>query len=235
MMFDGTPTIIGHRGCGSGPAENTLESLLRAVDLGLGWVEVDVQRAADDGLVVRHDFTSEDGSFLVDGPCEGLLRIEEVFEALPDHVGVDVDVKTVLEDALDPRTAPLLERVLRREARRRPLVVTSFDPALLLALAGTGVPRGLLTWLWFPIGHAVATAAGLGLQAVALHTGSCEPSPKQRPFADCLEVAHKAGLEVMVWCPQPGDLPKYRAADAVIVDDVPATLTAWEEMAAGTG
>ncbi|GAA0959127.1 glycerophosphodiester phosphodiesterase [Actinocorallia libanotica] len=235
MMFDGTPTIIGHRGCGSGPGENTLESLLRAVDLGSDWVELDVQRAADDGLVVRHDHTSEDGSFLVDGPCGGLPRIEEVFEALPGHVGVDVDVKTVLEDALDPRTAPLLERVLREEARRRPLLVTSFDPALLLALAGTGVPRGLLTWLWFPIGHAVAAAAGLGLQAVALHTGSCEPAAKQRPFADCVETAHKAGLEVMVWCPQPADLVKYAAADAVIVDEVPAALAARRAMAAGTG
>ncbi|WP_344447935.1 glycerophosphodiester phosphodiesterase [Actinocorallia aurantiaca] len=234
MMFDGTPTIIGHRGCGTGPEENTLESLLGAVELGLSWVEVDVQRTADDSLVVRHDFTSEDGSFLIDGPGEGLLRIEEVFEALPEHVGVDVDVKTVLEDALDPRTGPLLEGILRAEARRRPLMVTSFDPALLLALAGTGIPRGLLTWLWFPIGHAVATAAGLDLQAVALHTASCDPNPKQRPFADCVDTAHKAGLEVIVWCPKPEDLHKYAAADALIVDDVPATLAALEAKVAGS-
>lgn len=234
MLFDGTPTIIGHRGCGAGPGENTLESLLEAVGLGLSWVELDVQRAADDHLVVRHDATSEDGSFLLDAPGTGLPRIEEVFEALPEHVGVDVDVKTVLEDALDPRTVPLLERVLAAEARRRPLMITSFDPALLLGLAGTGIPRGLLTWLWFPIGHAVAAAAGLGLQAVALHTGSCEPSPKQRPFADCVDTAHRAGLEVLVWCPRPEDLPKYREADALIVDDVPATLAALGGTAAGT-
>lgn len=231
MIFDGAPTIIGHRGCGSGPGENTLESLLRAVDLGLSWVEIDVQRTADDSLVLRHDFTSEDGSFLIDGPGGDLLRIEEVFEALPAHVGLDIDVKTVLEDALDYRTAPLLEKALQTEAKRRPLMITSFDPALLLRLSETGIPLGLLTWLRFPIGHAVATAAGLGLDAIALHTGSCDPNPKQRPFAECVETAHKAGLEVMVWCPKPEDLPRYAAADAVIVDDVPGTLTALDRTA----
>ena len=234
MMFDGTPTVIGHRGCGSGPGENTLESLLRAVDLGLSWVEIDVQRTADDRLVLRHDSTAEDGSFLVDGPGAGLLRIEEVFEALPPEVGIDIDVKTVLEDALDHRTAPLLEKVLQAEAGRRPLMVTSFDPALLMRLSGTGIPLGLLTWLWFPIGHAVAAAAGLALDAVALHTGSCDANAKQRPFQECVETAHRAGLEVMVWCPKPEDLPKYAAADAVIVDDVAGTLAALEA-AAGAG
>ncbi|ROO90076.1 glycerophosphoryl diester phosphodiesterase [Actinocorallia herbida] len=226
MMFDGGPTIIGHRGLGGGEGENTLASLLGAVEAGLSWVEIDVQRTADDRLVLAHDPVAEDGTFHVDALAGDRLTLEEVFAALPPEVGVDVDVKTVLEDALDPRTAPLLKDVLKEEARRRPLVVTSFDPSVLLALDGTGIPRGLLTWLWFPIGHAIASASGLGLEGIALHTASCDPTPKARPFADCVDIAHKAGLEVIVWTPKPDALEGYLPADALVVDDVPGTLRA---------
>ncbi|GAB3652359.1 hypothetical protein GCM10027589_09790 [Actinocorallia lasiicapitis] len=219
------PTLIGHRGGGTGAAENTLESLLGAVEQGLSWVEIDVQRTAADTLVLRHDPVTADGAFLMDGDGQGLLRLEEVFEALPPEIGIDIDVKTVLEDALDYRTAPLLRKLVATEALRRPLMITSFDPALLMRFSDLGVPLGLLTWLWFPIGHAVAAAAGLGLDAIALHTGSCEPaSGKQRPFTHCVEVAHKAGLDVIVWCPKPAEIPTYAAADYLVIDDVPGSL-----------
>src|SRR5688500_11208844 len=99
MVFERKPAIIGHRGCGSGPDENTLPSLLAAVEAGCDWVEVDVQRTAADTLVLRHDPTGPDGAFVYDTPGS-LLRLEEVFDALPASVGVDVDVKTILEDAL---------------------------------------------------------------------------------------------------------------------------------------
>ncbi|GAA3235312.1 glycerophosphodiester phosphodiesterase [Actinocorallia longicatena] len=225
MIFSEGLTLIGHRGGGTGEGENTLESLLGAVELGLTWVEIDVQRTAEDTLVLRHDPVTADGAFVIDGPGTGLVRLEEVFEALPPHVGIDIDVKTVLEDALDHRTAPLLKKLVADEAMRRPLMITSFDPALLMRMSDLGVPLGLLTWLWFPIGHAVAAAAGLGLDAIALHTGSCEAgSGKQRPFERCVEVAHEAGLDVIVWCPKPEEVALYSAADALVVDDVPGTL-----------
>jgi glycerophosphoryl diester phosphodiesterase len=226
MIFNAKPAIIGHRGCGSGPGENTLESLLGAADLGATWVELDVQRTSADHLVLRHDPTLSDGTFVADGKGEDLVRLEAAFEALPPEVGIDVDVKTILEDAIDPRTAPLLLPLLKAEATRRPLMVTSFDPALLLQLKGNGFALGLLTWLYFPIGHAIATAAGLGLDAIALHTASCTPNPKQRPFTQCVETARNAGLEVMVWCPTEADAPAYAEADALVVDDIPGVIAA---------
>lgn len=56
------------------------------------------------------------------------------------------------------RLAPLVVR----ESSRRPVLVTSFDPGALdiARELAPGVPRGLLTWLHFPIAQAVA-AAGL--------------------------------------------------------------------------
>ncbi|WP_131743409.1 glycerophosphodiester phosphodiesterase [Actinomadura roseirufa] len=245
MIFERPPAVIGHRGLGAGDlpapggatvAENTLPSLLAAVAAGLSWVEIDVTRTADGGLVLRHDPTTPDGAYVVDqrAAASGLPRLEEIFEALPAGVAVDVDVKTVLEDALDApsrRTGALLAPVLRREARRRPLLVTSFDPALLLHLREElpGVPLGLLTWLRFPLWHGVPAAAGLGLQAVGVHTGSCgldHPDTRLRPLEHCVAVAHKAGLEVIAWCPTAERAPDYAAAgfDAMVVNDVPGVL-----------
>jgi glycerophosphoryl diester phosphodiesterase len=249
MVFDAKPTIIGHRGCGTGTttlpgepprtvAENTLGSLLAAVEAGLSWVEIDVQRTADDHLVLRHDPTTPDGIFLIDGTAaeHGLPGLAEIFAALPPEVAVDVDVKTVLEDAVDAatrRTGALLAPLLAREARRRPLLVTSFDPALLLQLREglPGVPLGLLTWLGFPLSHAISAAAGLNLQVIGLHTGSFgldRTDPRIRPLEHSVDVAHKAGLEVLAWCPAAGDAPRYAAGgvDALVVNDIPGVLTA---------
>ncbi|TYK53522.1 glycerophosphodiester phosphodiesterase [Actinomadura decatromicini] len=248
MIFDRTPTLIGHRGHGSGDvvppgaaapvAENTLPSLLAAVAGGLSWVEIDVTRTADDDLVLRHDPTVPDGAHVIDLPAaaSGLPRLVDVFDALPTGVAVDVDVKTILDDAVDDpprRTGALLLPVLRREARRRRLLVTSFDPSLLVFLRDElpGVPLGLLTWLRFPLWHAVPAAAGLGLDAVAVHTGSCgadHPDTRLRPLEHCVEVAHKAGLETVVWCPTAEAAPRYAAAgfDAMVVNDVPGVLAA---------
>jgi glycerophosphoryl diester phosphodiesterase len=266
MIFESRPEVIGHRGYGTGTitrttaptatagddgdgppvtgqapeavTENTIASLLAAVDAGLSWVEVDVQRTADDELVLRHDPTTPEGAFLIEGTAaeSGLPRLTEVFEALPPEVAVDVDVKTILEDAVDAparRTGALLSPILAREARRRPLLVTSFDPALLLGFRESlpGVPLGLLTWLTFPLAHAVSAAAGLGLQAVGLHTGSFgldRDDHRIRPLEHAVDTAHQAGLEVLVWCPAAKDAPRYAkgGVDALIVNDVPGVLTA---------
>lgn len=248
MIFEHTPTVIGHRGYGSGDltppgaetpvAENTLPSVLAAVEAGASWIEIDVTRSADDDLVLRHDPTVPEGEFVVDlsAAASELPRLTDVFAALPPDVAVDVDVKTVLEDAADApsrRTGTLLLPVLRREAERRRLLVTSFDPSLLLFLQDElpGVSLGLLTWLRFPLWHAIPAAAGLGLDAVGLHTGSCgidHPDTRLRPLEHCVDVAHKAGLEVVVWCPAAEQAPDYAAAgvDAMVVNDIPGVLAA---------
>ncbi|WP_019629105.1 glycerophosphodiester phosphodiesterase [Actinomadura atramentaria] len=247
MIFQQTPTVIGHRGSGSGDvpvagggtvAENTLPSLLAAAEAGLSWVEIDVTRTSDDTLVLRHDPTTPDGGFIVerDAAASGLPRLEEVFAELPTDIALDLDIKTVLEDAVDApsrRTGALLAPLLRREAKRRPLVVTSFDPSLLVYLRDEvpEVPAGLLTWLRFPMWHGVSAAAGLGLQAVALHTASCgfeHPDTRLRSLEHNVDVAHKAGLDFMVWCPKAADAARYAEAgvDAMVVNEIPGVLTA---------
>ncbi|KGK11273.1 glycerophosphoryl diester phosphodiesterase [Vibrio navarrensis] len=51
------PMIVGHRGVAGSYPENTRASVQAAIDLGLSWVEIDVQPTKDGVLVVCHDHT----------------------------------------------------------------------------------------------------------------------------------------------------------------------------------
>ena len=248
MIFDGQPTVLGHRGFGAGApggfAENTPESFRAAVRHGLSWIELDVQRSRDGQLVLRHDPVTPDGAFVVTRTAAelaeaGVARFDEVLAGLPPGVGLDIDVKTIIEDAVDPpaeRTGALLAATLRRHAGQRPLLVTSFDPGLLVYLQSElpEIPLGLLCWLDFPAGQAISAAAGLGVPVVSLHTGTfgfgpdrAEPAGSQS-IAEITGLAHRAGLEVLVWTPDPAQAVTLArgGVDAVCVDDVPGTLAA---------
>ncbi|MEM7319927.1 MAG: glycerophosphodiester phosphodiesterase family protein, partial [Pseudomonadota bacterium] len=47
--------VIGHRGAAAARPENTMASVLKAIEDGADWVEIDVQETADDVIVVMHD------------------------------------------------------------------------------------------------------------------------------------------------------------------------------------
>jgi glycerophosphoryl diester phosphodiesterase len=51
-----TPAIIAHRGFSSRHVENTMPAIRGALELGVGFVEVDVHETSDGKLVVFHDF-----------------------------------------------------------------------------------------------------------------------------------------------------------------------------------
>ena len=51
------PLKFGHRGAKGHIAENTIESILKAIELGVDGVEIDVIRCKTGELVVFHDFT----------------------------------------------------------------------------------------------------------------------------------------------------------------------------------
>ncbi|GAB3455455.1 glycerophosphodiester phosphodiesterase [Streptomonospora sediminis] len=254
MTVFSAPEVIGHRGAGrgseSGRPENSAESYRAAVAAGAEWIEIDVRRTADDALVVNHDAALPDGRPIIDLPGEvcrehGLLALDEALAAVPASIGLDIDVKTVMEDAVDPperRTAALLLPVLRREAERRRtaagrerLFVCSFDPAALLSVR-EHAPEIPVAWMPFvrnPLDQAVAGAAGLGCAIVAIDARSFglagdPPVPGRREVGYTVGLAHRAGLEVVSWCPDPVDAARFADAgvDAVVVDDVPGVAAA---------
>jgi glycerophosphoryl diester phosphodiesterase len=237
VLFGPGPTLCGHRGSGrgivDGQRENTLGSFRAAVEAGLPWVEVDARFTADDVLVSRHDPVAEDGRFVseitgreADG--QGLMRVADLLEELPDEIGVDVDIKTSIEDALRPRertTAALVADLVR--GQRRPLLLSSFD-ASVLAIVRERLPEaavGLLTWKNFPLRKAIPAAVHLGAAVVAPHHTSFD-SPLERPASWSVEIAHDAGLEVLGWGGSHERAEELFAAgvDCVVVDDAPAAV-----------
>lgn len=52
-----SPIIVGHRGVAGTFPENTRVSVQAAIDMGLKWVEIDVQPTQDHVLIVCHDHT----------------------------------------------------------------------------------------------------------------------------------------------------------------------------------
>lgn len=244
-IFQRPPELVGHRGLGAGTVagqvENTPGSYLAAAAAGLRWVELDVRRSADDVLVLAHNPATDDGSPIIDQSADaaGLPRLTDVLDMLPAGVGVDFDVKTEFEDATDPvdrTTVGLLTEVLRAEAARRPLLVESFDPSVLLHLRehAPQVPLALMTWIRFPLPFAVPAAARFGVQVLCLDTRSfhldADSTVDARPPEYAIEVAHRAGLEVAVWCPD-GEQSRWFAgagADALVVNDPAAIRAALE-------
>jgi glycerophosphoryl diester phosphodiesterase len=245
-IFTEHPTLCGHRGLGSGEVdghrENTLGSYLACVQAGMSWVEVDLRVTADDVLVCEHFPTTPDGRYIIeltaaDTDAAGIMRLTELFEVLPTHVGIDLDIKSSVEDALREAaatTAATLGRLIRPEASRRPLLLTSFDPAALLIARELAprVPAGLLTWARFPLRKAIPAVKHLGLQAVAAHVGSFsgpnenDRAPFFREAAWSIDLAHRAGLDVMSWCPSGPQLTTLTEAgvDCHVVNDARAAF-----------
>jgi len=238
-IFEDAPALCGHRGAGrgivGGHAENTVGSCQAAVEHGLRWLEIDCRLTSDGVLVARHDPHLDDGRWVADTPAAetGLTTIDELFDALPPDVGVDLEVKTALEDALRPRDATTgaaaSDLAARARAAGRNVLVTSFDASVLgiSKERHPEVPTGLLTWTRFPLRKAIPAARHLGCEVVAPQFASF-PYPgtpaaaMERELVAVVDVAHRAGLEVVAWCPKPPEEALLVAAgvDCVIVDDV---------------
>ncbi|MFH9572902.1 glycerophosphodiester phosphodiesterase [Streptomyces sp. NPDC017454] len=68
---DDEPSVVAHRGASGYAPENTLAAVDKAAELGIRWVENDVQRTSDGELVVLHD--------------DSLRRTTNVEEVFPDR------------------------------------------------------------------------------------------------------------------------------------------------------
>ncbi|MEU3728791.1 glycerophosphodiester phosphodiesterase family protein [Streptomyces sp. NPDC033538] len=68
---DDGPSVVAHRGASGYAPENTLAAVDKAAELGIRWVENDVQRTSDGELVVLHD--------------DSLRRTTNVEEVFPDR------------------------------------------------------------------------------------------------------------------------------------------------------
>lgn len=228
--------LCGHRGIGrgevAGQRENTLGSFMAAADLGVPWVEMDARLNADGVLVSHHD-PSAGGRFVSELSTRetdalGLARLEDLLTELPATLGIDLELKTALEDAARPRTQTTGARVAELVERmpRRPLVVSSFDPSAILIFRErlAEVPIGLLVWARYPLRKAIPAAVHLGCEVLCPHVLSVVEDV--RDPAESVRVAHEAGLELLVWNSLPDQRPALVAAgvDCLCVDDLPGAV-----------
>jgi glycerophosphoryl diester phosphodiesterase len=208
------------------------------VAAGVGWVEVDARITADGVLVARHDPIAADGRFIstlssAETDELGLMRVGDLLEDLPPEIGVDVDIKTSLEDATRPRdrhTAALVADLVTSVGPARPLFASSFDPAAVLIFRERApeAGSGLITWMRFPLRKAIPAAVHLGVDVLAAHFGSFFPKDPamEHPSERSVAAAHEAGLQVAAWCPPPPEAAALMevGVDCIVVDDVPSKV-----------
>jgi glycerophosphoryl diester phosphodiesterase len=154
--------IAAHRGSSGSAPENTLAAFRCAADDGADMIELDVRFSKDLYPVVIHDRTlrrttngrgrvhssswdylhslDAGGWFSPQFTGERIPLLSEVFDLLPPEMPINVEVKT------DGDRRPLrflvdrLAELLRHRARRRPVIVSSFDHRFLMQFAPVAGP-----------------------------------------------------------------------------------------------
>lgn len=182
----GRPRIIGHRGVRrEGVVENTLAAFQIAADEGAEALELDVRVCASGEVVVLHDPTLERVSGGADGRAAAELSLRELARVdLPGGARVPtlaevlafarerrLPLNVEMKRDVPSRTAVVraVARLLGRWDPAHPVLVSSFDPAMLsgLALLAPQVPRAVLVHRtpW----HGVHAATSIPVGAAAVH------------------------------------------------------------------
>lgn len=217
-----SPLIIAHRGA-PGRRENTLAGFREGVAKGADWIELDVHQTADDALVVFHDFRiglKPIARFTLAEARHRARRLrriqlptlEDVLEAVPAHIGLNIEIKP-------PGIGGNVLRVLVRRGAVERALVTSFHLPTVRELARLEprVRTGLLT------------RSRLSNSIAALrHTGAAVLLPSFRLASESLvHEVQRGGFHVFVWTVnRPADLRRMLTlgVDGVITD-FPERLT----------
>lgn len=128
------PVTVAHRGASAYAPENTLAAVDRADELGITWVENDVQRTRDGELIVMHDAT-----------LERTTDVEEVFPGrapwrVADFTAEEIarlDAGSWFGEEYAGAEVPTLEEYLHRvEANDQKLLLELKKPALYPGIEG---------------------------------------------------------------------------------------------------
>ena len=235
-----TPILVAHRGGSLEAPENTMASFRHAIEIGMRYVELDVQMTSDGVLVVLHDPTLDrttNGTGPVGaitfadlqnldagshfGPQfagERVPTLRDVLELCVDAgVGVIVEIKDVhLYTGMEERVAALLSEMWTRGAEN--LWCISFDHAAIrkMRTLDAALPLGYL----YPPGQEEFVAPDDTIQAYCPHY----LSPLARP--DQVQRAHDLGKFIFVYTVNTGEdmLAVANAGIDGMVSDRPSLL-----------
>ena len=207
------PILIAHRGGSLEAPENTMGAFRHAIEIGMKFVELDVQMTLDGEMVVIHDETVDrttDGtgavqSFLFDDlrrldagvkfgtdwAGEKIPTLREVLELCIDNgVGVVVELKSPhLNPGIEEKVAALVGEMWTRGAEN--IWCISFDHEAIRRMRG--LDAALMLGYLFPPGAEEFAVADDTVQAVCPYFGSCLEHPEQ------VAEAHRLGKFVFVY------------------------------------
>lgn len=146
---------IGHRGAKGHVAENTIDSFLKAFELGTDGIELDVHLSADGEAIVIHDETVDRtiknaAGFVKDFTvveCQklGIPTLVEVFHMLPENAFLNIEIKDVKATEVVVEEIEKFERL--GEIDYKNVLVSSFDWEVLKAIKkmNPAIQLGVLT------------------------------------------------------------------------------------------
>ena len=141
---------LGHRGSPNVAPENTIPSLLKALEEGLTALEIDVLCTKDNRVVCSHNHDLEretDGMGYIHEKTYAELTgvdagvkfpqfspspiplLEDVFDAIPENIILDIEIKS--RGALDIKTAKYVAEIIKRRNLSRRVMVSSFHPLVI--------------------------------------------------------------------------------------------------------
>lgn len=222
---------IGHRGAKGYLAENTLESIQKAIDLGVDGIEIDVHCCASGQLVVFHDFTlgrMTNGSGEIAKSSLKKLKNLEVNGGFKiptlDEVVELVDKKCLLNIELKGRhtalkTCELIDNyIIKKGWNYTDFLVSSFQHSELETVHkfNNKIPLAVLTKA--NVEEAIAFAKTIN--AVAIHPDFAVLTP------DNVKLAQAKNFKVNTWTVNDNDTIKRMKTYGVngIISDVPDRL-----------
>jgi glycerophosphoryl diester phosphodiesterase len=247
------PLNLAHRGARRVAPENTIPAFLKALALGADGIELDVQLSRDGEMVVIHDFTLErttsgagpvaaqrleelralDAGAWFGGEWAGtqIPTLADVFDALPSHAYVNVELKYdgVRSNGLEQAIAAFISE---RDLFER-VLVSSFNPFMLgrLRRIDPRIPIGLLFAPDMPPGLRHGELARW-LRPDALHPHFSQVRPS------LISSAHALGRKLNTWTVNDPEVMRLLVewqVDAIITD-VPDLLAALlREIEGGAG
>ncbi len=217
---------IGHRGAKGHVAENTLESIQKALDLGVDAIEIDVHHCASGEIVVMHDFTldrttngsgeialknySELKNLKVDGKYT-IPLLTEVLDFIEDKCSINIELKG-LNTAKG--TCQIIKKYVEtRNWKYSDFIVSSFQKNELFEAfkQNQEIPIGILS----KASVTEAIALGEKLQAKFIHPGLGIITREN------VNRAKDAGFAVNVWTVnEPEDIERMKefGVDGIISD-----------------
>lgn len=231
--------LVAHRGFAGAFPENTVGAVRAAAAEGADLVEVDVRPSADGTVVVFHDDALDDrgdsrgitdgtgrvadvtradlAAVEVLGSGERVPTLGDVLGALPDGVGVNVELKSNGGAPMAAGRALAPDEVAERRAAWRPFVrdvvavtdgfdgevlFSSFHEGALAAVADVA-PRAAVAPIPFDPADGLTVARRYDAAAVhpplELLVGTPYADPERAGGTDVLAAAHAVGLDVNVW------------------------------------